>query len=378
MAPTVKNPRVTFASEVPEGCFPIVGEHLVFDNSRIIDLESVPLNGGFLTQALLLSPEPYMRERMRPLTAQSYSTPMVVGAPVVGTCLVKVLRSEKEGVDVGDLMYGMSHWEAYTVQPYVEGRRKYRPEDWAPGTFDMDSLVLTTVPDPKGAFPLTRYCNILGTPGMSGYVSFEKFAQAKAGETIFVSAGASGVGSMVIQLAKAKGMKVIASAGSDSKVEYMRSLGCDLPFNYKKTHYQEFLSQNGPVNLFYDNVGGEAFAAGLEATAPFSRVIVCGMISEYNVPIDKRFGIQNTELIFKRRLTINGFLLPDLIPEFGAKFFQDVPVMLSEGKLRSQEVVYKGIEKAAQALVDTLTSGSDVSGGKLVVEMQGKTMGSSA
>lgn len=107
--------------------------------------------------------------------------------------LVRVLRSEKPEVPVGSLMFGYTQWEAYTVQPYMEGRST-QPELWAEGTFDMDSLVLQIVPDPKGAFPTSRYCSVLGIPGLSAYVSFESMSEGKEGETCFVSSGASGVG----------------------------------------------------------------------------------------------------------------------------------------------------------------------------------------
>ncbi|KAL1738531.1 hypothetical protein HDZ31DRAFT_14549, partial [Schizophyllum fasciatum] len=231
MAP-VPNPRVVYAKPVPQGAWPVVGEHLVYDDSRTIDPDTVPLNGGFLTKALYLSPEPYMRERMREEHVASYCSPMKAGAPLVGLCVMRVVRSEKAGFEPGDLVYGASHWELYTVQPYI--------------------------PDPQGAFSLSKYCSVAGAPGLTAYASWQKYASARKGETLFVSAGASAVGTLIIQLAKLDGMKVIASAGSNAKVEYMRSLGCDVPFNYKISSYREVLAQHGPVDVYYDNVGAEA------------------------------------------------------------------------------------------------------------------------
>ncbi len=118
---------------------------------------------------------------------------------VIGFGLVLVLRSEKEGIKAGDYMYGQTPWEAYTVQPYIEGnhssfsevterrliipshlgRINFKPEDWPPATFDMDSLALQVVPNPGGAFPITHYASALGTPGLSAFVGFEGLAQAK-------------------------------------------------------------------------------------------------------------------------------------------------------------------------------------------------------
>jgi len=314
------NPRIVFAKRLSDG-YPVVGEHLVFDTSHSIDLDHVPLNGGYLTKTLLISPEPYMRERMRDPSIPSFTTTNVLGTPFVGNCLVIVLRSEKDGVKAGDYMFGMSTWEAYTVQPYVEARVQFKPEDWPPFTFDMDSLALHEVPNPDGAFPWMRYCSALGTPGLTAYVGFEELAEAKPGDTIFVSSGASGVGSMVLQLAKAKGLKVIASAGTDAKVEYMRSLGADVAFNYKTSSYASVLSQHGPLDVYWDNVGGEGLDAAIKYAGFKARFVLCGALSEYNIPPEKWHGVMNTNLIFKKRLTIRGFLVPDLAPKLAGKFF---------------------------------------------------------
>ncbi|KAL1733717.1 hypothetical protein EV714DRAFT_246387 [Schizophyllum commune] len=368
MAP-IPNPRIVFAKPISEGAWPVIGEHLVYDDSRTIDPDTVPLNGGYLTKALYFSPEPYMRVRMRDENIIDYSSPMKVGAPVVGLCVLKVLRSEKEGIEPGDLLYGGSHWELYTVQPYVEARRERDPS-WPPWTIHIDGFIVhNKVPDPKGAFPLYKYCSLGGAPGMTAYASWKKYAHAKKGETVFVSAGASAVGSMIIQFAKLDGLKVIASAGSDAKVEYMRSLGCDVPFNYKTTPYKDVLAKNGPIDIYYDNVGAEAFAAALDNMALFGRIIICGQIAEYNVAAENKFGIKNTDMIYKLNLTVNGFLTPYLAEEYAPKFFVDVPPMIAEGKLKSEERIYDGIESAPQAFVDMLKGGWDTANGKVVVSL---------
>ncbi|KAF7428361.1 hypothetical protein PC9H_007583 [Pleurotus ostreatus] len=362
------NPRITFA-KLPEGSnglqgLPMPGEHLILDQTRTIDLDNVPLNGGFLTKTIFLSPEPALRERMRDSSIQSYTTSFIVGAPVIGFGLVVVLRSEKQDIKAGDYMYGQTPWEAYTVQPYIEGRIDFKPEDWPPATFDMDSLALQVVPNPGGAFPVTHYASALGTPGLSAFVGFEGLAQAKEGQAIFVSAGGSGVGSMVVQLAKQKGMKVIASAGSSAKCDYVRSLGADVVFNYKEDGY-DVLKQHKPIHLYWDNVGGEALEAAIEHLEPFSRVVCCGSLSDYNKAPSERYGIKNTTLIFKKRLTLTGFLVPDLIPQYGGRFFTEIPALLAQGKIKSREVVFEGIDSAPRALLAVLNGGEDA--GKVVV-----------
>ncbi|KAJ7477177.1 hypothetical protein B0H11DRAFT_1864861 [Mycena galericulata] len=353
MSRIVPNPRIVFAKRPGDG-FPVVGEHITFDNTRSIDLDGVPLNGGFLTKTLLLSPEPATRERMRDPKIPSYSTTLIVGAPVTGFGLVVVLRSEKEGVKAGDHMFGMTTFEAYTVQPYIEGRVVYNPSEWPAGTFDMDALALQVVPNPQGAFPWTRYCSILGIPGLSAFAGFEAYGNAKEGETLFVSSGASGVGSLIIQLAKMKGMKVIASAGSNDKVEYMKKLGADVAFNYKVTPVSDALRENGPIDLYWDNVGGSQLEAAIDALTVHGRIIACGAAEEYNVAYADRHPVRNTSSIFKKRLTINGFLIADHAPTMAGRFFSEIPALVAQGKLLTEEHLIKGIENGPAAFVDML------------------------
>ncbi|KAJ6523331.1 hypothetical protein B0H19DRAFT_1201862 [Mycena capillaripes] len=361
-----ENPRVVFAKRPGTG-IPVPGEHVVFERSHSIDLDSVPLNGGFLTKTLMLSPEPFMRERMRDLSVASYSTHAVLGEPLVSFGLVVVLRSEKEGINVGDHLYGLTTWEAYTVQPYVEGRAKYNAAEAPDYTFDVDALSLQVVPDPKGAFPWTRYFTVLGAPGLTAFCGFEGCADAKPGETIYVSSGASAVGIVVIQLAKAKGLKVIASAGADSKVEYMRSLGADVPFNYKTTPIAEVLKEHGPLDLYWDNVGGETVETAIEYSRLHARLIMCGSISEYTVAPEKRYGIKNTSMIFKKRLRIEGFLVPDLAPRLAPRFYAEMPTLVAEGRITAKEHITEGLENGPEALAAVLKEGGNEAAGKPVI-----------
>lgn len=346
---------------------PVAGEHIVFEPSHSIDLDQVPLNGGFLTKTLMLSPEPFMRERMRDLCIPSYSTHAVLGDPLVSFGLVVVMRSEKEGINPGDHLYGLTTWEAYTVQPYVQGRAKYDAREVPDYTFDVDALSLQMVPDPKGAFPWSRYFTVLGAPGLTAFCGFEGCADAKAGETIYVSSGASAVGIVVIQLAKAKGLKVIASAGADVKVEYMRSLGADVAFNYKTTPIAKVLQEHGPLDLYWDNVGGETVEIAIENSRLRARLIMCGSISEYTVAPEDRYGIKNTSMIFKKRLRIEGFLVPDLAPALAPRFYAEMPGLVAAGKVTAKEHITVGLENGPEALVAVLKAGGNEAAGKPVI-----------
>ncbi|KAJ7034859.1 hypothetical protein C8F04DRAFT_1001500 [Mycena alexandri] len=347
MAP-IPNPRILFTKAPVAGNFLVEGENIVYEKSPTIDLDQKLESGQFLTKTLLLSPEPYMRDRMRDPSRSSYGTPMKLGQPIVGNGLVLVLRSEKEGIKAGDYMCGFTPWEAYTVQPYVDARVEFK--GFAPGTLDMDTLSLHQVSNPGSAFPWRTFCNALGMPGFTGFVGFEKFGDAKPGETIYVSSGASGVGSMVIQLAKIKGLKVIASAGSDEKVEYMRTIGADAPFNYKRSNsaLQDELKAHGPIDIYFDNVGGEHLEAALDNMNLNGRVIACGAISEYNIPWEKKDGIKNMGRMFPLRLTLRGFIIGDHLG-MQPRFLEEIPPLVARGKLRLREHLFHGLETGIEA-----------------------------
>lgn len=119
-------------------------------------------------------------------------------------------------------------------------------------------------------------------PGKTADFGWKELSLAKKGEVAFVTAGAGPVGQLVIQLAKLDGLKVIASAGSDEKVEYLKTLGADVAFNYKTSKTAEVLDKEGPINVYWDNVGGETLEAAIDHAAVGARFIECGMISGYN------------------------------------------------------------------------------------------------
>lgn len=176
-------------------------------------------------------------------------------------------------------------WEAYTVQPYIEGRVRFDPKEWTPWTFDIDALALQTVQNP--GIPWPSFVNILGTSGLTAFVGFEAFASAQPGETMYISAAAGSVGSMVAQFAKLKGLKVIGSAGSDEKVKWLtEELGVDHAFNYKSMKPTEALKRYGPIDIYWDNVGGEALEGAIEHSAYKGRIIVRLFSSNTTIPYD--------------------------------------------------------------------------------------------
>ncbi|KAG9083941.1 hypothetical protein FRC07_013784, partial [Ceratobasidium sp. 392] len=232
MAPT-SNACAVF-NEVPNG-YPVVGK-TILTKTETIDLDTIPLNGGTLVKTLYLSLDPYLRGMMRDSSIKSYSPAYQIGKSIWGWALVSVIRSEKSGVNVGDIHLVSNYpFQQYAVLP-------------------ADHLLRVV---PKHAnVPLTAYLSVLGMPGMTAFYGLETIGKPQAGEVIYVSSGASAVGSLVVQLAKAKGLKVIASASTDDKIQFLKSIGADVAFSYKTDSVADVLAKEGPIDLYWDNVGG--------------------------------------------------------------------------------------------------------------------------
>ncbi|KAG8729164.1 hypothetical protein FRC10_004205, partial [Ceratobasidium sp. 414] len=158
---------------------------------------------------------------------------------------------------------------------------------------------IRVIPNDPGV-PLSTYLGFLGMPGMTAFYGLELVGKPKKGETLYLSSGAR---NLVAQLAKIKGLKVIASASTDEKVEFMRSIGVDVPFNYKKENMKEILAKEGPIDVYWDNVGGSTLEAALEACNVHARVVACGAISGYNLASEP-YGVKTTANILFKRLTV--------------------------------------------------------------------------
>ncbi|KAJ7105692.1 hypothetical protein C8R44DRAFT_806668 [Mycena epipterygia] len=325
MAP-VTNGRVLYNSTPKD--FPIPGETTVYDTSLTIDPESVPLDGGFLVKTLVLSVDPYFRGKMRSPEKESYAPTFTLGAPLDGYGIGVVLRSETSGVEVGKHVYGLNilHQE-YTVFPIL-------------GLLHL----IEKLPE----LPWTAYVGAAGMPGQTAYMGWKEFSDAKPGEVAFVTAGAGPVGSMVIQLAKQSGMKVIASAGSAAKVQFMKDIGADVVFNYKTTDTREVLEKEGPIDVYWDNVGGEVLDAALEFAAIHARFLECGMISGYNTG---QQGIKNLGMVIGKSLHIHGILVFRLAGKYEKEFYETIPPKLVSGEIKWSEDVSKGLDKVGDVIL---------------------------
>lgn len=324
MAP-VTNARLIF-KEIPTG-YPEPGKTTALDSSETIDLEDGPLNGGFLIKILLVSIDPYMRAKMRDVSVQSYSPAYILGEPIYNYGVGVVLRSEHGGVKKGNHVYGLFPFQQYLVKPNLEEVR---------------------IIENKEGLPWSVYVGALGMPGQTAILAWREWSEVKKGETVFVTAAAGPVGSIVVQLAKSAGAKVIASAGSEEKIEYIKSLGADVVFNYKTKKTAEVLAREGPINIYWDNVGGESLDAALAYAAKYARFIECGMIAGYN---EEAPPVRNLFKIVAQEIRLYGFLVFSLLPKNEESFYAEVPGLIARGELKWKEERTLGLENAGEAIL---------------------------
>lgn len=303
------------------------------ENFRLAEVpRPQPDDGQFLVEVDYLSVDPYMRGRMNDV--KSYIPPFQVGEVLGGEGVGRVTESKHPNFPTGSHVAGMFGWQQFALSDGSGGVRILDPE----------------------LAPVTTALHVLGMPGMTAYFGVTDVCQAKSGETLFVTGGAGAVGTVVGQLGKLFGCRVVGSAGSDDKVDYLTSeLGYDAAFNYKSTgDYVGKLKELCPqgIDAFFDNTGGPVSDAVFPLLTTHARVAICGQISMYNateVPQGPRlFG----HLIVKRA-TVQGFLVMDYAPRFRAAMEQ-MATWYGEGKLKMEERIVSGIENAPTAFMEML------------------------
>jgi NADPH-dependent curcumin reductase CurA len=272
-----------------------------------------------LVRNVFVSVDPYMRSRMSGI--RTYVGPYEVGDPIDGGAVGRVVASRYEGLLEGDWVSSMLGWREAGV---VEGKRVRKL-------------------DPSLAAPSTAL-GALGMPGFTAWIGLTEIAEVKEGETIYVSGAAGAVGSAAVQIAKLKGLRVIGSAGSDEKVEWLRSLGVEA-FNYRETRAKDALADG--IDVYFDNVGGEQLEAALSALRPFGRVAACGAISRYNDQQPEP-GPRNIGFVVTKRLRLQGFIVSDHTASFG-DFMREVAPWVADGKIECRETMIDGLENVPAA-----------------------------
>lgn len=292
-----------------------------------------PGEGEMLCRTVWMSVDPYMRGRMRP-EVKSYIPPFSLEAPLEGGAVSEVVASNNPGYKPGDYVVDFQGgWKEYYIS---KGERVQKV-------------------DPNIA-PLSAYLGVLGMPGMTAWAGVTQILEPKEGETVFVSGAAGAVGSLVCQLSKIKGARVVGSAGSPAKCEWLeKEIGVDVALNYKDYNnagqLTKALAAAAPkgVDCYFENVGGMHLEAALNCIGFGGRIALCGMIAQYNNQ-EPEPGPPNLVNLIGRGVMARGFIVSEYMDQAMA-FATEVAPLLAQGKIKFQESVYDGIDKAPEAFL---------------------------
>ena len=310
-----------------------------FSTSEIAELQE----GEVLLSSKYVSVDPYLRGRMS--DAPSYIPPFELNKPVVSGIIAEVLASKSNNFSQGDFVSGMLQWKEKQVAK-------------------ADGLVKV---DPAAA-PLSAYLGVLGMTGLTAYMGLMEIGKPKAGETLVVSGAAGAVGSIAGQIGKILGLRVVGIAGSDEKVEMLKSeFGFDVGINYKTTkNMTEALAKACPngIDVYFDNVGGEISEAVLFNINKFSRTVNCGSISIYNnTELPKSISVQ--PFLVRKSASMQGFIVFDYADKH-PEGIKQLAAWLKQGKLHNTETIKEGFENIPQAFLG-LFEGKNK--GKMVVKV---------
>ncbi len=296
------------------------------ENFRTVDTELAdPGPGEVLVRNTFVSVDPYMRGRMNDV--KSYVPPFALDAPMDGGAVGEVVASGDERFQPGDPVLHQAGWRTHALLPAGEVRK-------------VDT----------SAVPASAYLGVLGMPGMTAYVGLTRIAEVREGDTVFISGAAGAVGSLAGQMAKLLGAgKVIGSAGSAEKTAWLTELGFDVALNYKDAPIGKQLREHGPVDVYFDNVGGDHLEAAIFAMADHGRIAECGMIADYNADAPAP-GPRNMMMLISKRLTMRGFIVTDH-RDVAGDFYRTVGPWLADGSLAYRETVVDGIDNAVDAFL---------------------------
>ena len=303
------------------------------DMYEIVEVDvAEPGDGEITMRVVWMSVDPYMRGRMNP-QVKSYIPPFQLGEALSGGAVGQIIKSNSPDLAVGDYVVGFAGgWREYYTGP-AEG--------------------LTRV-DPNLA-PLSAYLGVLGMPGFTAWAGVTQIMEPKEGETMMVTGAAGAVGSIVAQMGKIKGCKVIASAGSKEKRTWLTDeLGVDIAYNYKDFNddsgaLTKYLAEQAPqgIDSYFENVGGFQLEALINNIAFGGRIALCGMISVYNNE-QAEPGPYNLANLIGRGVLLKGFIVSNY-GHLMQDFFAEAGPWVAGGKLQFRETVYEGLEKAPEA-----------------------------
>ena len=309
-------------------------------NTKELKLEK---NNQILVKNDWISVDPYMRARMT--TRKNYIPFFELGKPMEGAALGRILESNSSTFSKDDVVVSNFGWRDHFIASDSE-IKKIEPIE----------------------VPLQTYLGPLGFTGHTAYIGLFKIGKLKENQTVLVSSAAGAVGSTVCQIAKIKGCKVIASTGTDEKVDWLKKeLGVDFAFNYKKIDnlvlHLKSLCPEG-YDLYFDNVGGDFLEAAIYRMKNFGRIVICGRISEMNSTSPSK-GLKNIVHVLVKRLTVKGFLIFDHLND-RSQFENDMKNWITNNQIKWKETIVEGLENSPQAFINLL-QGKNI--GKMLVKI---------
>lgn len=296
-------------------------------------LEAVPVEspgpGQMLVKVRWLSLDPYMRGRMS--GGKSYAKAAEIGDVMVGGTVGEVVESNGGRFAPGDVVVGPIGWQQYGVTG-------------GEGFIKVDPALI----------PLSAYLGVAGMPGATAWTGLLEHCQPRAGETVVVSAASGAVGSVVGQLAKMQGCRAVGIAGGPAKCDFtVKQLGFDACVDYKEPTWHEALKAACPdgIDCYFENVGGAVMDTVFHQLNAFSRIALCGLISDYN--LTEPYGMKMMRALLINRVKLQGFIVSDRADLY-ARAITQLAKWVAQGKLKYHETVADGIENAPAAFIGML------------------------
>jgi NADPH-dependent curcumin reductase CurA len=305
------------------------------DNFRFVETEiPKPGSGQMLLRTVYLSLDPYMRGRMDP--GLSYAPRVEIGQVMVGRSVCEVVESKILNYQPGDIVLAGGGWQEYALSDGVETTKM----DHFPG-------------------PISQALGVRGMPGLTAYAGLLNIGKPRAEETVVVAAASGAVGSVVGQIAKIKGCRVIGIAGGEKKCRFVNDeLGFDACVDHRQADLADRLKAACPngIDIYFENVGGHVLEAVLPLLNNFARIPVCGLIAHYcatDLPAGPNQVPVLMGAILKKRLTFQGFIVVDYASQY-PDFMTDMSAWLKEGRMKYREDIVDGLENAPHELIRLL------------------------
>lgn len=312
------------------------------ENFRFEEVELPELSDGqILVENTFASVDPYMRGRMNDV--KSYIEPFQIDEPLTGTAVGVVTESRSNKFKTGDTVRHFAGWRTHAVL-----------------NEDQAEQIDTTLA------PAEAYLGILGQTGLTAYVGLTAVGEMRDGDVVFISGAAGAVGSVAGQIAKHLGAaKVIGSAGSPEKVDYLTGIGYDEAFIYKDGDVNGQLAKAAPdgVDVYFDNVGGDHLEAAIQNANTFGRIAMCGAIAQYN-DTEPAPGPRNLGLSIGKCLTLRGFVVGQYT-HLAKEFQEKIAPLVVDGSIKYASTVREGIENMPSAFLELFEGGNT---GKMIVK----------